>query len=89
MKRSLIFAALMTTGSYVLADAEHGQKLHDKQCMKCHDSGVYTREDRRVADRDALVKQVKRCELNLGLQWFDTDVNDVVQYLNQSYYKFK
>ena len=89
MKRSLIFAALMTTGSYVLADAEHGQKLHEEQCMKCHDSGVYTREDRRVADRDALVKQVKRCELNLGLQWFDTDVNDVVQYLNQSYYKFK
>ena len=89
MKRSLIFAALLTTGSSVLADAEHGQKLHDEQCMKCHDSGVYTREDRRVADRDALVKQVKRCELNLGLQWFDTDVNDVVQYLNQSYYKFK
>ena len=57
--------------------------------MKCHDSGVYTREDRRVADRDALVKQVKRCELNLGLSWFDTDINDVVQYLNQSYYKFK
>ena len=89
MKRSLIFAALLATGSYVLADAEHGQKLHDEQCMKCHDSGVYTREDRRVADRDALVKQVKRCELNLGLSWFDTDINDVVQYLNQSYYKFK
>jgi len=89
MKRSLIFAALLTTGSYVLADAEHGQKLHDEQCMKCHDSGVYTREDRRVADRDALVKQVKRCELNLGLSWFDTDINDVVQYLDQSYYKFK
>jgi hypothetical protein len=89
MKRSLIFAALMTTGSYGLADAEHGQKLHDEQCMKCHDSGVYTREDRRVADRDALVKQVKRCELNLGLSWFDTDINDVVQYLDQSYYKFK
>ena len=89
MKRSLIFAALLATGNYVLADAEHGQKLHDEQCMKCHDSGVYTREDRRVADRDALVKQVKRCELNLGLSWFDTDINDVVQYLNQSYYKFK
>ena len=57
--------------------------------MKCHDSGVYTREDRRVTDRDALVKQVKRCEQNLGLSWFDTDINDVVQYLNQSYYKFK
>jgi len=89
MKRSLIFAALLATGSYALADAEHGQQLHDKHCMKCHDTGVYTREDRRVANQDALVKQVKRCELNLGLQWFDRDVNDVVQHLNQSFYKFK
>ena len=89
MKQSLIFAALLVTGSHAIADAEHGQQLHDEHCMKCHDTGVYTREDRRVADRDALVKQVKRCELNLGLNWFDTDINDVVQYLNQSYYKFK
>ena len=89
MKRSLIFAVLLTTGSYALADGEHGQQLHDKNCMKCHDTGVYTREDRRVANQDALVKQVKRCELNLGLQWFDSDVNDVVQYLNQSFYNFK
>jgi len=89
MKRSLIFAALLATGGNSLADAGNGQQLHDKHCMKCHDTGVYTREDRRVANQDALVKQVKRCELNLGLQWFDSDVNDVVQYLNQSFYKFK
>jgi hypothetical protein len=89
MKRSLFFAVLLTTGSYALADGEHGQQLHDKHCMKCHDTGVYTREDRRVANQDALVKQVKRCELNLGLQWFDSDVNDVVQHLNQSFYQFK
>jgi hypothetical protein len=89
MNRSLIFAALLATASGTLADAEHGQELHDKHCMKCHDTGVYTRENRRIADQDALLKQVKRCELNLGLRWFDKDINDVAQYLNQSFYKFK
>ena len=89
MKRSIIFAALLATGSYALADTEHGQKLHDEHCMKCHDTGVYSRENRRVGNQDALVKQVKRCELNLGLRWFDNDINDVAQYLNQSFYKFK
>ena len=89
MYRLLIFAALLATGSGALADAEHGQELHDKHCMKCHDTGVYTRENRRIADQDALLKQVKRCELNLGLRWFDKDINDVAQYLNQSFYKFK
>ena len=89
MKRLILIGIMVATSPAVVADAARGKTLHDEQCMKCHDSGVYTREDRRVADRDALVKQVKRCELNLGLSWFDTDINDVVQYLDQSYYKFK
>jgi hypothetical protein len=89
MKRFLLLTALLTSGNYVLADAERGQQLHDKHCMKCHDTAVYTRENRRVTSQDALAKQVKRCELNLGLRWFDNDVNDVVQFLNQSFYKFQ
>jgi hypothetical protein len=89
MKRLLIFAAFMTTASYSHADAARGQELHDKHCMKCHDTSVYTRENRRVTSQDSLVTQVKRCELNLGLRWFDNDVNDVVEYLNQSFYKFE
>ena len=56
--------------------------------MKCHDSGVYTREDRFVANKDALKTQVKRCNVNLGAQWFDDDVDDVTDYLNTTYYKF-
>ncbi len=89
MKRLLMFAAIATLGGHALADVKHGQQLHDEHCMKCHDNGVYTRENRLVRSQDALVKQVKRCELNLGLRWFDKDVNDVAQYLNQSFYKFK
>lgn len=89
MNRPLIFAALLAAGSYAVADAERGQQLHDEHCMKCHDTAVYTRENRRITNQEALAKQVKRCELNLGLRWFDTDINDVTQYLNQSFYKFK
>ncbi len=36
-----------------------------------------------------LKKQVQRCELSQGLKWFDEDVDDVVNYLNTTYYKFK
>ena len=89
MKRSLVFAVLLATGNCVLADAQRGQQLHDEHCMKCHDTAVYTRENRFIANQDALLKQVKRCELNLGLRWFDKDINDVAEYLNQSFYKFK
>ncbi|MFP5506259.1 MAG: c-type cytochrome [Gammaproteobacteria bacterium] len=69
------------------ADLKAGQALHDQHCLKCHDSGVYTREDRRVSSLEGLRKQVKRCELSLGLTWFDEQVDDVVHYLNSTYYK--
>jgi len=90
MKTVLITVLLLafTTGE-ALADAAEGKKLHDEQCMKCHDSSVYTRPDRLISSRGALTKQITRCQLNVGAQWFDEDIVDVVQYLDGSFYKFK
>ena len=89
MKRLFLFTILLGAGSLASAGAERGKQLHDKQCMKCHDNGVYTRENRRISSREALKKQVQRCNLNVGAQWFEQDINDVVLYLNDSFYKFE
>jgi hypothetical protein len=32
--------------------------------------------------------QVRFCKDNLGLAWFDDEVNDVIGYLNKEYYRF-
>ena len=79
----------MSTGPLYAADISHGKSLQQENCMGCHDDGMYTRENRRVGSLNGLQKQVKRCELSLGLKWFDEDVTDVTQYLNTSYYHFK
>ena len=71
------------------ADMERGKALTGKHCIGCHDDGVYTRKERRVTTLDALGKQVRRCETNLGLTWFDEEINDVINYLNTQYYKFE
>ena len=71
------------------ADAGNGATLHDKNCTSCHDDGVYKRKDRRVTTMDGLNKQVKRCELSLGLKWFDSEIEDVAAYLNNTYYQLK
>ncbi len=70
------------------ADAKNGKALHDENCMRCHDTGVYTREDRRVTSLEGLSKQVERCELTLELRWFEDDKADVTGYLNDSFYHF-
>lgn len=84
---ALVLAA--GTGPALAADISHGRELQQENCMSCHDDGMYTRDNRKVTTPDGLNKQVRRCELTLGLQWFDEDVGDVSGYLNDSFYKFK
>ena len=89
MKIYPVLLTLLLVGTQAAADIENGRKLHNENCLKCHDDGVYTREDRFIKDRQGLATQVQRCEVNLGLQWFDEQIEDVTDYLNQTYYNFK
>lgn len=89
MKQTVFFAMAMMLSVGALADVQHGKQLHDEYCTKCHDDSVYTRKDHFVTSKEALAKQVNRCALNTGAQWSDTDVADVVDYLNANYYKFE
>ena len=77
------------------ADIPRGSTLHEKHCVACHTSltggkpdSLYIRPDRRVTTLEGLTKQVRRCELSLGLQWFDEDIDNVTGFLNQQFYRF-
>ena len=63
--------------------------LYQFNCTSCHGAEVYTRTDRKVTSMASLESQVRRCEQNLGLKWFDEDITDMATYLNTHYYKFK
>lgn len=92
MKRlglSLILIPLLAGTAVSAADLQRGQELVQTHCKRCHDSEVYTRSERRVTSLPGLRKQVQRCELMLGLTWFDEDINNTATYLNQEYYKFQ
>jgi hypothetical protein len=68
---------------------DNAQTLVGQNCVQCHGSEVYTRKDRKVTSLDGLGRQVRRCETNLQLRWFDEDVDAVTELLNRSYYHFK
>jgi len=70
------------------AEAPDAHALYQDNCTKCHGAEVYTRADRKVTSKDALDTQVRMCEQNLGLKWFDDEVSSVATLLNQEYYKF-
>ncbi len=77
--------ALMVPASSL---AETPEKLVRENCTSCHGSEYYTRADRIVTSRPGLTKQVRRCELALGLTWFDDEIESVTGYLNRNYYHF-
>lgn len=61
--------------------------LHEQNCIQCHQSDIYTREDRKVTSYEGLGRQVRRCETALGLRWFDDEIDAMTQYLNRDFYR--
>ena len=82
-----LFAITLSASSYA-ADIENGGELHSESCTQCHDSAAYTREDRKVQNLVRLGTQVRFCKDNLGVAWFDDEVDDVIEFLNQKYYHY-
>jgi mono/diheme cytochrome c family protein len=66
-----------------------GKALHEAKCISCHDAQIYTRPDHKITSLPELQAQVKQCDANLTDHMSDADIQQVVQYLNASFYKFK
>ena len=92
-----LFAGSVAFGGFVhAADVDNGRALHQQNCVACHSSltdgtpdTLYTRPNRLVTTLPGLHKQVRRCEQNLGLRWFDDEISDVSEYLNKNFYRFE
>ena len=55
---------LLMPSAYAAAlpgDSADGKRLHDANCMGCHDTAIYTRKDRLVRSLDALKKRLGDC----------------------------
>lgn len=68
-----------------------GKTLHDEaHCMRCHAKIGYNTQHttkRKIGSIKDLKKAVTFCNNQLNTGWFDDEINEVVQYLNKTYYK--
>jgi len=94
MKKNIFFILLAATVSSTAFGYEDpvmqtGNKLHDEKCMNCHDTSVYTRQERRVKTLQALSSQVNNCMKGPAkADWTVSETNSVIEYLNNKFYKF-
>lgn len=76
--------------------AEGAKLVQEKRCETCHNNktlgdakAIYLRKDRKVTSWEQLKARVATCNSELNLQLFPEDEEHIVEYLNQTYYKFK
>ncbi len=95
---TIIFALLFTTMAhgFLLGDPSNGGLVHQNKCASCHigkfggdGSEIYVRDDRRIKTVEGLMAQVEFCDRQIKSGLSDDEINDLVIYLNESYYKFE
>lgn len=101
--KHIIFLAFSMASSIVLAsdffaeaDVNAGKSLVEKNCISCHASSyggdgseIYTRAFHKVESPTELLTQVRACNTNLDLKWFEEDELNASAYLNKAYYQFE
>ena len=69
-------------------DSVDGKRLHDANCGGCHDTGIYTRKDRRIRSLDALKGQLANCSHMANQQLSAIETQNIIKYLNDQFYQF-
>lgn len=83
---------LLTPSAHAAAlpgDSAAGKRLHDANCMGCHDTGIYTRKDHFIQSLEALKTQLSDCSHSVNKQFSATETQNIVKYLNDQFYKFQ
>jgi len=89
---SLLLALAATTARADLllpGDAGRGEKLHQANCVGCHDTSVYTRASRSIHSIGGLQQRVEMCDTQLKRHLSEAERHDLVKYLNNHFYHFK
>jgi len=68
--------------------ASRGKMLYSNHCHACHESNVHIRAHRKVKKKSDIEYWVKRWSTHLKLNWNNSDREQVIEFLNQEYYKF-
>jgi len=70
-------------------ESADGKRLHDANCMGCHDTNIYTRKDHLIRSLDALKEQLGDCSHMAKKEFSVIEAQNIIKYLNDQFYQFR
>lgn len=81
-------AALSYASSSHGADAARGRALYENHCQHCHTPKIHSRAKKLPLSKEELRLIVDDWRRQVNLAWTPEETADVVEYLNQTRYRF-
>lgn len=90
MKFQSIALIIAAASAFQIAPAaeQPGKALVDRHCQRCHDNSIFTRNDSIIQSWPELQARVEFCDNASQAHMSDAEINQVIDYLNNTYYKF-
>jgi mono/diheme cytochrome c family protein len=79
--------AAATADGYT-ASFERGRELYEAHCQHCHTPSIHARPNQLPLTRDELAGIVDHFRRTVGLAWTPEEIEDVVEYLDRTRYRF-
>ena len=84
---SLPLAAMAFCPAALAENFARGQELYNNHCQSCHEDLLHAR-NRRLKSLDALRERIQAWAVHSGTPWTAEEIDDVLYYLNKSFYRF-
>ncbi len=90
MKISTITLIITAASAFQIAPAaeQPGKALVGQHCQRCHDNSIFTRSDSIIHSWPELQARVEFCDNASQAHMTEAEINQVIEYLNDTYYKF-
>ncbi len=96
MKRIVLCAAIVAailarapaTPAAGIPDVQRGRALYENHCQVCHTPKVHSRANRVPISYAELRGIVDSWQRDQNLRWSSEEMDDVVEYLNQTRYRY-
>ena len=84
---SLALGGLLPTPAQA-QNFERGKELFDHQCHGCHGDLRFADKEGKVKSLADLREKISSWAVHSGAEWGNSEVDDVLYYMNKSFYRF-